>query len=476
MTVNRQMNRYKVPVITFINKLDRTGGDPFRVLKQLRTKLGHHAALLQLPIGKESNTKGLIDIIKDRAIYFDGDFGEQVRYDEVPPEYRSQVQDYHHELVEHLADCDDVIGNIFLAEKKPTEDEINAAIRRATLKRAFTPVLMGTALKNKGVQPLLDAVVNYFPNPSEVDNFALDSSKVNVDAGEEPIKVRMDPQRTDKTPFVGLAFKLEQGKFGQLTYVRVYQGTVKKGDTVINTRTGKKTRIPRLVQMHSDKMEEINEAFAGDICAFFGLDCASGDTFVIDKDQKLSMESIMVPDPVISMSIKAVNSKNMDNLSKAIQRFTKEDPTFKVWYDPDVKETLVAGMGELHLEIYAQRMEREYNCPVELGKPKVAFRETIMEKTPYDYWHRKQSGGRGEYARVIGYYEPLDVDKNTQLEFVDKTVGTNVPKPLIPGVRKGFFKSCEKGLLAGFKVVGMRMVLVDGAHHEVSKRSQVWMK
>lgn len=278
----------------------------------------------------------------------------------------------------------------------------------------------------------------------------------------------MDPERTTKNPFVGLAFKLEQGKFGQLTYVRVYQGSIKKGDTVYNTRTGKKTRIPRLVQMHSDKMEDISEVFAGDICAFFGLDCASGDSFVIDKNQKLSMESIYVPDAVISMSIKPNSSKDSDNFSKAIQRFTKEDPTYRVTYDQESKEMVASGMGELHLEIYAQRMEREYNCSVTMGKPKVAFRETLLtEKVPYDYWHRKQSGGRGEYARVIGYMEPLPSSDNTTVDFQDKTTGTNVPKNFIPSCKKSFMEFTEKGLLAGCRVVGVRMVLQDGAHHEV---------
>lgn len=469
MTVNRQMKRYGVPCLSFINKLDRMGGDPFKVLKQLRAKLGHNAALLHLPIGKESQTQGIIDIVNHKALYFDGDFGQIVREEAIPSQFLAQTQDYHHELVENLANCDDHIGEIFLEEKTPTTEEIHAAIRRATLKRAFTPVLMGTALKNKGVQPLLDAVISYLPNPTEIDNYALDPTKTTVDAeGQEvPYKVRMNPERSNKHPFVGLAFKLEQGKFGQLTYVRVYQGSLKKGDTVFNTRTNKKTRIPRLLQMHSNKMEDVTEVFAGDICAFHGLDCASGDSFVTDKGVTLSMESIHVPDPVISMSIKPANPKDSDAFSKAVQRFTKEDPTYSVWYDDDVKETIASGMGELHLEIYAQRMEREYNCPVVMGKPKVAFRETLLEKTKYDYWHRKQTGGRGEYARVIGYFEPLGASSNTINEFVDKTIGTNIPKPFVPGVRKGFLDSCMKGRLAGFKVVGVRMVLEDGASHEV---------
>jgi len=471
MTVNRQMKRYGVPCIGFVNKLDRNGGDAFKVLSQLRSKLGHHAALLQLPMGKEANLKGLIDIVGERAMYFDGQYGETLRYEDIPAEFREQHKDYRHELIEHLADADEVIGEMFLEEKTPQQADIKAAIRRATINRTFTPVMMGTALKNKGVQPLLDGVVEYLPNPSQVPNLAIDTSKSSIDkeTGEEhQVKVTLDPQRSNEKPFMGLAFKLEQGKFGQLTYMRVYQGQVKKGDSVYNTRTGKKTRIPRLVQMHSNKMEDIDKATAGDICAVFGVDCASGDSFVTEKEQTLSMESIYVPDPVLSLSIKPSDKKKTDNFSKAVQRFTKEDPTFRIWFDNDSKETIASGMGELHLEIYAQRMEREYGCPVELGKPKVAFRETLFSpKVPYDHWHRKQTGGRGEYARVIGYVEPLPANQNTVIEFKDKTVGTNVPKNFVPGIKKGFQDFCQKGPLSGSQIIGVRMVLEDGAHHEV---------
>jgi len=276
-----------------------------------------------------------------------------------------------------------------------------------------------------------------------------------------------DPDRSSKKPFVGLAFKLEQGKFGQLTYLRIYQGSVGKGDTVWNTRTGKKTRLSRLVQMHADKMEDVSRVFSGDICAVFGVDCASGDTFVFDKDSKLSMESMHVPDPVLSMSIQPKDKKSEANFAKAVARFTKEDPTYRVWFDNENKETLASGMGELHLEIYAQRMEREYNCPVTMGKPVVAFRETLTNRVQYDHQHKKQTGGRGEFARVIGVMEPLPPHENTKIEFWDETSGTNVPKPFVPGVRKGFEDSCQKGLMAGQKVVGVRMRLQDGANHQV---------
>jgi len=352
---------------------------------------------------------------------------------------------------------------MFLMEEVPTESDIEESIRRATVSRSFTPVMLGTALKNKGVQPLLDAVVKYLPNPTEVKNFALKHSQND----EEPVKIEMSSSRTEKHPFVALAFKLEQGKFGQLTYLRVYQGSVNKGDTVWNTRTGKKTRLSRLVQMHADKMEDVTKVQAGDICAVFGVDCASGDTFVFDRDLKLSMESIHVPEAVLSMSIKPKDKKSEGNFAKAIARFTKEDPTYRIWFDQENKETLASGMGELHLEIYAQRMEREYNCPVEMGKPSVSFRETIVKPCEFDFFHKKQSGGRGEYARVIGLVEPLEPHENTKIDFIDETMGTNVPKPFVPGVRKGFTDICERGAFAGQKVTGVRMRLRDGANHAV---------
>lgn len=363
LTVNRQMKRYNVPCLAFINKLDRIGSNPSRVLHQMRSKLKHNAAFIQLPIGLESNCTGIVDLIEQKAMYFEGDFGLKIREDEVPKGMAAEVKDRRQELIEHLSNVDDVFGEKFLEDKGFTNADIMGAVRRSCLKRTFTPVLVGTALKNKGVQPLLDAVLNYLPNPGEVENIALVEHE-----GEEPEKIFLNPARDGKAPFVGLAFKLEAGRFGQLTYLRCYQGVLKKGDSIFNVRTNKKVRLSRLVRLHSNQMEDVNEVYAGDIFALFGVDCASGDTFVTNQKLNLSMESIFVPEPVVSMAINPVNSKDRDSFSKAIARFTKEDPTFQFHYDPDVKETIVSGMGELHLEIYAQRMEREYGCQVHLGK------------------------------------------------------------------------------------------------------------
>ncbi|XP_063891277.1 elongation factor G, mitochondrial [Helicoverpa armigera] len=463
LTVNRQMKRYNVPCLAFINKLDRLGANPFRVIKQMRSKMNHNAAFLQLPMGLEKECQGILDLIEERAMYFEGDYGEKIRYDEVPQDRRAEVQERRHELIEHLSNVDESLGELFLEEKTPTVADIKQAVRRTTLKRTFTPVLVGTALKNKGVQPLLDAVLEYLPHPGEVENTAL----INEDKDGEGQTILLDAARNDAKPFVGLAFKLEVSKFGQLTYLRCYQGMLKRGENIFNARTGKKVKISRLVRMHSNNMEEVTEVMAGDIFALFGVDCASGDTFVNDGKLQLSMESIHVPDPVVSMSIKPKNNKDRDNFSKAVARFTKEDPTFQFRYDPDNKETIVSGMGELHLEIYAQRMEREYNCPVELGKPKVAFRETMMSPCTFDYLHKKQSGGAGQYARVNGIMEPLPPHQNTMLEFIDETVGTNIPKPFVPGVERGFLDTCQKGYLSGHKVSGVKFRLQDGAHHIV---------
>ncbi|XP_037326437.1 elongation factor G, mitochondrial [Pungitius pungitius] len=463
MTVNRQMKRYNVPFLTFINKLDRTGANPSRALQQMRTKLNHNAAFVSIPIGLEGNIRGIIDLVEERSMYFDGPFGQTIRYDEIPADFRAEAAGRRQELVECVANADEMLGEMFLEEKVPTNEDLKAAIRRATVQRLFTPVLVGTALKNKGVQPLLDAVLDYLPTPTEVKNYAI----LNDELVSEASKIEMDPTRDSTNPYVGLAFKLEAGRFGQLTYVRVYQGCLKKGEYIYNTRTGKKVRVQRLVRLHADQMEDVDEVYAGDICALFGIDCASGDTFTSRASSNLSMESIHVPEPVISMSMKPANKTDLDKFSKGINRFTREDPTFRVHFDTESKETIISGMGELHLEIYSQRMEREYNCPCVMGKPKVAFRETITSPVQFDFTHKKQSGGSGQYGKVIGVLEPLEPEHHTKLEFEDQTVGTNVPKQFVPAVEKGFREACEKGPLSGHKISGVRFILEDGANHMV---------
>ncbi|NWW38037.1 EFGM factor, partial [Panurus biarmicus] len=463
ITVNRQMKRYNVPFLTFINKLDRMGSNPARAVQQLRSKLKHNAAFVQIPMGLEGNFKGIIDLIEEKAIYFDGALGQTLRSEEIPAEFRAEAAERRRELIECVANADELLGELFLEEKIPTAAQLKLAIRRATLQKSFTPVLVGSALKNKGVQPLLDAVLEYLPNPSEVENYAL----LNQGDSQDQTKFLLNSARDDSQPFIGLAFKLEAGRFGQLTYVRVYQGMLKKSDYIYNTRTGKKVRVQRLVRMHSDTMEDVNEVYAGDICALFGIDCASGDTFTDKTSTDISMESIHVPDPVISVAMKPSNKNDLDKFSKGLGRFSREDPTFRVHFDEESKETIVSGMGELHLEIYAQRMEREYGCPCTMGKPKVAFRENISAAVPFEFTHKKQSGGAGQYGKVIGVLEPLEPEDFTKLEFEDRTIGTNIPKQFVPAVEKGFREACEKGLVSGHRISGVRFVLEDGAHHMV---------
>lgn len=463
-TVTRQMKRYDVPCIAFINKLDRTNANPLRVLSQVRKKLNFNAALLQIPIGLESNLSGVIDILTNEAIYFDGKTGESVRYEKVPSEFADEVALRRQELFECLSNCDEEMGEMFLCDKEPSSEQLHAAVRRSTISRSFVPILLGSALKNKGVQPLLNAVVDYLPNPSEVKNYAIRSDASGK--GKEE-KILMNPERSSKEPFVALAFKLEQSRFGQLTYLRTYQGMAKKGDFVYNTRTGSRTKISRLVRMHANQMKDIEECYAGDICAFFGIECASGDSFVKERDLQLAMESIYVPDPVISMSIKVRDRGGEENFTKAIKRFVREDPTFHYNWNEESKEMVVSGMGELHLEIYAQRMEREYKCPVTLGKPKVAFRETLLAPCEYDYFHKEQHGGNGQYGRIKGIVEPLPMEENNKVIFSDETFGSNIPKQFVQYVEKAFKESCEKGLYSGHKISGIKFRLLDGATHMV---------
>ncbi|CCH41247.1 elongation factor EF-G [Wickerhamomyces ciferrii] len=453
VTVDRQMRRYNVPRVTFINKMDRMGADPFRAIDQINKKLKTPAAAIQVPIGAESELKGVVNIIDRVALYNEGSQGEEIRKAEIPADLVDLVEEKRALLIETLADVDDEIAEIFLDEGEPTTEQIKDAIRRATIARKFTPVLMGSALANTGVQNVLDAVVDYLPNPSEILNKGLDISK----GTEEPIN--MLP--SSKKGFVGLAFKLEEGKYGQLTYLRVYQGRLKKGGFITNVKTGKKVKVSRLVRMHSNDMEDVAEIGPGEICATFGIECSSGDTFT-DGVEQITMSSMFVPDAVISLSI-TPKSKDTSNFSKAMNRFQKEDPTFRVRYDSESKETVISGMGELHLEVYVERMKREYNVDCITGKPQVSYREAIMNAADFDFTHKKQSGGAGQYARVIGTLSPLEGENI----FESHVVGGKVPEKYLVACRKGFEDACEKGPLIGHKVLGAKMFINDGQIHDV---------
>ncbi|ETI29140.1 elongation factor G, mitochondrial [Cladophialophora carrionii CBS 160.54] len=454
ITVDRQMRRYNVPRISFINKMDRMGANPWKPIEQINKKLKIAAAAVQVPIGAEDDFRGLVDLVTMKTMYAEGEHGEIiVTKDEIPPEVKDLAEEKRAKLIETLADVDDEIANLFLDEQEPTTEQLKAAIRRATISLKFTPVFMGSALADKFIQPMLDGVCDYLPNPSEVSNTALDRRQK-----EAPVK--LIPYNS--LPFVGLAFKLEESNFGQLTYIRVYQGKLRKGLNVFNARTDKKVKIPRIVRMHSNEMEEVSEVGAGEICAVFGVDCASGDTFT-DGQLGYSMSSMYVPEPVISLSIKPKNNKDLQNFSKAIARFQREDPTFRVHFDNESEQTIISGMGELHLEVYVERMRREYKVECETGAPRVAYRETITKHVDFNHLLKKQTGGAGDYARVAGYMEPKgNLEGN---HFEEHIIGGAISEKFLFACEKGFHLSCEKGPLIGHKVLGATMVINDGATH-----------
>jgi len=464
ITVDRQMKRYKVPRICFINKMDRAGANPFRGVQMLREKLAHNAHLITYPIGAEDQFQGCVDLVTMRAFYFDGDNGEHIREEDIPAELMDKCKEARENLLAAVGEFDEVAGNKYLEGQEITVPEFRNAIRKATLSLQFTPVMVGSAYKNKGVQLLLDAVTYYLPNPSQKENIALDQN-----ANEAKVILKSDPS----LPLVALAFKLDEGRYGQLTYMRIYQGTVSKGDFIYNSSNDKKVKVPRLVQMHADEMNDIEEASAGAIVALFGVDCASGDTFT-DGKTKVSMTSMFVPNAVISLAIAPKDKTSQAHFSKALNKFTKEDPTFRVHRDEESGQTLISGMGELHLEIYCERMKREYACEVIVGKPQVAFRETITKRGDFNYTHKKQTGGSGQYGRVAGFIEPLPADAASTYEFVDDIVGGSIPREFVPACDKGFQEAVKEGRLIGAPIVGVRVTINDGASHQVDSSEQAF--
>jgi elongation factor G len=453
LTVDRQLKRYHVPRLAFINKADRTGANPFRVKNQIVEKLGLNAAFVTIPIGLEDKLEGLIDLVLMKAVYFDGEGGVDIRYAEIPAHLQADADKYREELLDSASMFSDELAEAYL-EGNETPEMIKAAIRKGCVAEQLVPVFVGSAYKNKGVQLLLDGVVDYLPDPTEVKNIALD-----LDNAEKEMVVYNDA----KLPTVALAFKLEDGQYGQLTYVRIYQGEIKKGSELYNTRARKKFKVGRLVRMHAAAMEDITEGTPGDIVALFGIECASGDTFC-DPSINFAMTSMFVPDPVISLAIMPTDKKSADQMSKALNRFTKEDPTFQTYVDPESNQTIIKGMGELHLDVYIERMRREYKCEVTTGMPQVAYREAISQRAEFNYTHKKQTGGSGQYGRVAGYMEPIE---GAVYEFVDSVKGGSIPNEYISSCDKGFRQAATKGSLIGFPVVNIRCVINDGASHAV---------
>jgi elongation factor G len=454
ITVDQQMKRYQVPCIAFINKCDRSGANPDRVVRQLKEKLGHNAVAMQLPIGLEANFEGVVDLVCMQAIYFDGDKGEKVRLEKIPADLMQTALDHREILIDQASMFSDELTEAILEEKDISAEMIYNGIRKGVISRQLTPVFMGSAYKNKGIQPLLDAVTRLLPCPLDVDNQALDMNNE-----EQPVVLS---NQIDK-PLVALAFKLEDGPYGQLTYIRVYQGSLAKGDAIVNVRTGKKVKVGRLIRMHADQMEDIDTIPAGYIGALFGIDCASGDSFVA-PGVSLTMTSMYVPEPVISLAIFPKDNKSEVNVSKALGRFTKEDPTFKVYVNDETGDTIISGMGELHLEVYIERMRREYQAEVDTSPPRVAYRETITQKAEFDYIHKKQTGGAGQFGRVAGFLEPIP---DEDFVFENKIVGGAIPTQFISACEKGFKNSLKKGPKMEFPVTGIRVVINDGASHSV---------
>ncbi len=457
MTVDRQMKRYHVPRLAFINKMDRTGANPNRVVEQVREKMDCDAILMQWPIGKEDNFLGVIDLVTMKALYFDGANGENVRPEEIPAELIDVAQEARAKMLESLSMYSDELMEKLLSEEEISEDLIHAVVKSALQNQDATPVYMGSAYKNKGVQPLLDAVVRYLPSPVERKITAKNWAKP-----DEAFPLEPDPAK----PLVAMAFKVVDDPYGQLTFMRIYQGSINKGEMYFNQRTGQKQRFSRIVKMHADKRAEIDVGEAGDIVAVMGVDSASGDTYS-SEPKYCTLENMFIPEPVIKMAISPTNREGADKLGKALVRFMREDPTFRCTADEETGETVIAGMGELHLEIYTERIRREYKVEVEVGAPKVSYREAPTAKATYNYKHKKQTGGSGQYAHIVGYLEPLPEGAEEIFEFENDVVQGRIPKEYIPAVEKGFRSSLEKGPIAGYPIVGVKTVLEDGSYHDV---------
>jgi elongation factor G len=457
ITVDRQMKRYNVPRLAFINKMDRTGANPAKVIEQLESKLGLSVVPLQIPIGGESAFQGVIDLINRQAVYFDGENGEEVRTEPVPAELVDTAERARQGMLEALSMYSDRIMEILLEEEQVPLELIHQTIREATIASQICPVLVGSAYRNKGVQPLLDAVTAYLPSPLDREVLAKDNNN-----GMAEIPLASDPD----APLVAMAFKLVEEPFGQVTYMRIYQGTLEKGRFYYNSRQRKRGRVSRILRVHADQKEDINSASAGDIVAVMGIECATGDTYC-DEGVNYSLESIYAAEPVIDLAINPVKRADQDKLAKALHRFMREDPTFRVHQDRETSETIISGMGELHLEIYVERIRREYKVECSVGMPKVSYREAPTKVTPYNYKHKKQTGGAGQYAHIVGVMEPLPEDSPEQFVFENKVTGGRIPSEYIPSVEKGFGDSLHKGPVAGYEVLGVKMVLQDGSYHDV---------
>jgi len=455
-TVWRQADRYKVPRIAFINKMDRTGANFYRVHEQMRDRLRANAIAIQLPIGSENDFKGIVDLVRKRAYIYNNDQGTDIQETDIPADLQNQVEEYYTKLVEAVAETDDALMTKYFDGEALTEEEIRSALRQGTIAGTIVPVLCGSAFKNKGVQLMLDAVVDYLPAPTEVP--PIQGTLANGDTVER----RAD----DNEPLAALAFKIMADPYGRLTFVRVYSGVLKKGSYVLNATKNKKERISRLVLMKADDRQDVEELRAGDLGAALGLkDTLTGDT-ITDEGSPVILESLFIPEPVISVAVEPKTKNDMDKLSKALQSLSEEDPTFRVNVDPETNQTVIAGMGELHLEILVDRMLREFKVEANVGAPQVAYRETIRKSvTNVEGKFIRQSGGKGQYGHVVINLEPGE--PGTGFEFVSKIVGGVVPKEYIGPAEQGMKESCESGILAGYPLIDVKATLVHGSYHDV---------
>jgi len=464
LTVDRQMKRYHVPRLAFVNKMDRVGADPERVVRQMRDKLGADPILMQLPIGAGEKFEGMIDLVTMEAVRFEGREGQTVVRGPIPANLAEAATAARQRMLESLAMYSDELMELLLAETEVPVDLIHAVTRTAVQQQEATPVFLGTAYRNKGVQPLLDAVVRYLPSPLE--------RAISARRCDDP-EQRVELSPDDALPLVAMAFKLVDDPFGQLTFMRIYQGRIERGQTYVNQRTGRKERFGRIVRMHADSREEIDAAEAGDIVAIMGIEAASGDTYAAQLNY-CTLESMFVPEPVIKVAVSPASRADADKMGKALARFRKEDPTFRVSTDEETNEVIVSGMGELHLEIYVERMRREYGVQVEVGSPKVSYREAATRAAEFNYRHKKQTGGAGQFAHIVGRIELLPDDATEKFVFEEEVVGGRIPRQFIPSIEKGIRESLLKGPVAGYPVTGVKVVVTDGSYHEVDSSDRAF--
>jgi elongation factor G len=454
-TVWRQADRYNVPRIAFINKMDRTGANFYKVYNQILDRMRANAVPIQIPIGAESEFQGIVDLVRMKALVYKDDRGQEISETEIPSELKEQAEEFRTKLIESVAETDDALTEKYLEGEEFTEAEIMAALRQGTITGTIVPLLCGSAFKNKGVQPLLDAVIDYLPAPTDVPPIQ----------GTLPNGDEVERRASDEEPLAALAFKIMADPYGRLTFIRVYSGILKKGSYVLNATKNKKERVSRLIVLRADDRIEVDELRAGDLGAALGLkDTFTGDT-IAEENSPVILESLFIPEPVISVAVEPKTKQDMEKLSKALQALSEEDPTFRVSIDPETNQTVIAGMGELHLEILVDRMLREYKVEANVGAPQVAYRETIRKPTKAEGKYIRQTGGKGQYGHAVIEVEPGEPASG--LEFVSKIVGGTIPKEYISPVEQGIKEACESGILAGYPMIDLKVTLVDGSFHEV---------